>query len=69
MHGLEVPSTVIANLLDDGVADTLGVVGAMCGVHADVPINDSDSARILHHIVWPRFYPKPELYLVVRKQA
>jgi hypothetical protein len=42
----QMPSTAIANLLDDGVADTLELVGATCGgVHADVPINDLDSAR------------------------
>jgi hypothetical protein len=31
---------VKANLLDDGVADTLGSVGATSGVHTKVSIND-----------------------------
>src|SRR5437588_559686 len=36
---------VKANLLDDGVADTLGSVGATSGVHTSVYINASDNAR------------------------
>src|SRR3984893_14956617 len=34
-----------ANLLDDGVVDTLGSVGVTSGVHTDVSINASDNAR------------------------
>jgi hypothetical protein len=41
----QMPSSVKANLLDDGIADTLGSVGATSGVHTDVSINASDSAR------------------------
>jgi hypothetical protein len=41
------PSTAIANLLDDGVVDTLGLVGATGGVHADVSINDSAARESL----------------------
>jgi hypothetical protein len=37
---------VKANLLDDGVVDTLVSVGATSGVHTCVSINASDSARI-----------------------
>ena len=40
------PSSVKANLLDDGVVDTLVSVGASSGVHTSVYINVSDSARI-----------------------
>jgi hypothetical protein len=39
-------SSVKANLLDDGVVDTLGSVGATSGVHTSVSINVSDSAQI-----------------------
>jgi hypothetical protein len=35
-----------ANLLDDGIVDTLGLVGATSGLHTSVSINASDSARI-----------------------
>jgi hypothetical protein len=35
-----------ANLLDDGVVDTLVSVGATSGIHTSVYINVSDSARI-----------------------
>jgi hypothetical protein len=38
---------VKANLLDDGVVDTLGSVGATSGVHTSVSINASDSANPL----------------------
>ena len=40
------PSSVTVNLLDDGVVDTLGMVGATSGVHTSVSIDASDSARI-----------------------
>jgi hypothetical protein len=40
----QMPSSVKANLLDDGVVDTLGSVGATSGVY--ISINASDSARI-----------------------
>jgi hypothetical protein len=40
-------STAIANLSDDGVADTLGLVGATCGFTLTFPFNDPDSARNL----------------------
>jgi hypothetical protein len=36
------PLSVKANLLDDGVVDTLGPVGAMCGFHTDVSVNAAD---------------------------
>jgi hypothetical protein len=34
-----VPSSVTANLLDDGVDDALGLVGAISGVHSHVSVN------------------------------
>jgi hypothetical protein len=34
------------NLLDDGVVDTLGSVGATSGVHISVSVSASGSARI-----------------------
>jgi hypothetical protein len=37
-------SSVKANLLDDGVVDTLGSVGATSGVHTCASINALDSA-------------------------
>jgi hypothetical protein len=37
--------SVRANLLDDGVVDTLGSVGATSGVRTSVSINDSESSR------------------------
>ena len=40
----QMPSNVKANLLDDGVVDTLILVGAKSGVHRCVSINASDSA-------------------------
>ena len=40
------PSSATANLLDDGVADTLGLVDAMSGVHTYVCIDASDRAQI-----------------------
>jgi hypothetical protein len=42
----QMPSRVTANLLDDGVVDTLVSVGATSSVHTSVSINASDSARI-----------------------
>jgi hypothetical protein len=42
----QMPSSVTANLLDDGVVDTLGLVGAMSGVHTSVSIDALDRARI-----------------------
>ena len=42
----QMPSSVTANLLDDGVVDTLVSVGATSSVHTSVSINASDSARI-----------------------
>src|ERR1700730_2993186 len=44
-HG-QMPSSVRANLLDYGVVDTLGSVGATSGVHTSVSINASASVRI-----------------------
>jgi hypothetical protein len=41
-HG-QMPSSVRANLLDYGVVDTLGSVGATSGVHTSVSINASAS--------------------------
>jgi hypothetical protein len=40
----QVASSVKANLLDDGVVDTLVSVGATSGVHTCISINASDSA-------------------------
>jgi hypothetical protein len=41
------PSSAKANLLDDGVVDTLGSVGVTSGVHASVSINASECANPL----------------------
>jgi hypothetical protein len=46
-------SSVKANLLDDGVVDTLGLVGAIGGVHTSVYINVPDSTRIPSRSVSP----------------
>jgi hypothetical protein len=40
-------SSVTANLLDDGVVDTLESVGVRSGIHTSASINASDSAQIL----------------------
>jgi hypothetical protein len=45
-YGTQMPSSVTANLLDDGVADTLGLVDAMSGAHTSVCIDASDRRRI-----------------------
>jgi enamine deaminase RidA (YjgF/YER057c/UK114 family) len=40
------PSSVTANLLDDGVVDTLGSIGTTSGVHTSVSINASEIVRV-----------------------
>jgi hypothetical protein len=40
------PSSVTANLLDDGVVDTLVLISATSGVHTSVSIEASERARI-----------------------
>jgi hypothetical protein len=43
----QMASSVTANLLDDGVVDTLESVGVRSGIHTSASINASDSAQIL----------------------
>jgi hypothetical protein len=53
------PSSVMANLLDDGVVDTLGLVGATSRIHTSVSIDATHRAKSLARYIAILLFESP----------